>query len=142
MVPAADKSEVAKQNETTLPDAPIIKKSPESARLVVVGSSEFINDTVIRISQSMSQDRFLNNLGFVQNMVDWAVEDEELLTIRSRGTHSRILLPISRQAQAFWEWLNYGVAILALVIVSLYGGMRRRKETSILLGHNLEGGNR
>lgn len=127
-----------KGNETTakmpeLPDDPIIKKSPESARLVVVGSSEFINDTVISISQSMSQDRFLNSLGLVQNLVDWSVEDEELLMIRSRGTHARLLIPMERQAQAFWEWLNYGIAILALLVVSLYGGLRRKKERPMVL---------
>lgn len=117
----------------TLPDTALIKKSPESSRLVVVGSSEFINDTVISISQSMSQDRFLNSLGFLQNIVDWAVEDEELLVIRSRGSYARILYPLSRQQQAFWEWLNYGIALLALLAVSLYGGMRRRKEKPMAL---------
>ena len=122
-----------KDEKVDLPDHPVIKKSPESSRLVVVGSSEFINDTVISISQSMSQDRFLNSLGLLQNMIDWAVEDDELLVIRSRGTHARLLMPISRQEQTFWEWLNYAVAIIALVVVSLYGGMRRRKEKPMTL---------
>ncbi len=121
------------QAQPTLPDTPLIKKSPDSSRLVVVGSSEFINDTVISISQSMNQDRFLNSLGFLQNIVDWSVEDEELLVIRSRGAHARILQPMSRQEQTFWEWLNYGFALLALLAVSLYGGMRRRKEKPIEL---------
>nr|MBF0220853.1 Gldg family protein [Desulfobulbaceae bacterium] len=122
---------------TELPEAPVIKRSSESARLVVVGSSEFINDTVISISQSTSQDRFLNSLGFLQNLIDWSVEDEELLMIRSRGTHARMLLPLTHQEQTFWEWLNYGVAILALLIVSLYGGLRRKKERPmVLLGGN------
>jgi ABC-2 type transport system permease protein len=115
-----------------LPDAPPIKKSPESSRLVVVGSAEFINDTVFSISQSMSQDRFLNSLNFLQNLVDWSVEDEELLVIRSRGTYARLLMPLSRQQQTFWEWLNYGVALLALLVVSLYGGLRQRKERPLI----------
>jgi len=117
-----------KENDVELPPAPVIKKSPEAARLVLVGSSEFINDTVISISQTSNQDRYLNSLGLVQNIVDWAVEDEDLLVIRSRGTHARLLLPMSREEQRFWEWLNYGIAILALLVISLYGGMRRRKE--------------
>jgi ABC-2 type transport system permease protein len=124
----ADFADPAKETPQALPETPLIKKSPESARLVVVGSSEFINDTVISISQSMSQDRFLNNLAFLQNLVDWAVEDEELLAIRSRGSQARILYPISRQEQTFWEWLNYGLALLALLAVSLIGGRRFRKE--------------
>jgi ABC-2 type transport system permease protein len=123
-----NKEDPAKAEKQGLPKTAIIKKSPESSRLVVVGSSEFINDTVISISQSMSQDRFLNSLGFIQNIVDWAVEDEELLVIRSRGSNARLLIPMSRQEQTFWEWLNYGIAFLALIVVSIYGGMRRRKE--------------
>lgn len=127
-----DKDGKAKQVEKAkLPDAPVIKKSPESARLVVVGSTEFVNDTVFGISQSMSQDRFLNSLSFLQNLVDWSVEDEDLLLIRSRGSYARLLAPLSRQQQTFWEWLNYGVAIVALLIVSLYGGLRQRKERPI-----------
>jgi ABC-2 type transport system permease protein len=126
-------SMAADKDATELPQAPIIKKSSESARLVVVGSSEFVNDTVISISQSMSQDRFLNSLGFLQNLIDWSVEDEELLLIRSRGIHARLLLPLSRQEQTFWEWLNYAVAIVALLIVSLYGGLRRKKERPMVL---------
>ncbi len=121
-------SDTGKDEAPELPPAPLIKKSPESSRLVVVGSSEFINDTVISISQSSNQDRYLNSLGLVQNIVDWSVEDEDLLVIRSRGTHARLLRPMTREQQRFWEWLNYGIAIFALIAVSLYGGMRRRKE--------------
>ena len=107
---------------------PLLEKSPDSSRLVVVGSSEFISDTVISIGQSMGQDRILNSLGFLQNLIDWSVEDEGLLSIRSRGTHARLLYPLSRSGQAFWEWFNYGLALLALMLVSWYGYRRRHME--------------
>jgi len=134
---AKDKKAKDKSKETEkakLPDAPVVKKSPESARLVVVGSAEFINDTVFSISQSMSQDRFLNSLSFLQNLVDWSVEDEELLVIRSRGSYARLLMPLSRQQQTFWEWLNYGIAIVSLLVVSLFGGLRQRRERPLIGG--------
>ncbi len=139
---AAKAAETAKEKKddtaqapkkVNLPTGPVIKKSPEAARLVVIGSDEFINDTVIQISRSTSQDRFLNNLGFLQNSVDWAVEDEDLLNIRSRGSQARLLMPLSHHQQTFWEWLNYAVAILALIVISLYGGLRRRKEKPMIL---------
>ncbi len=116
------------KNRQSAPLAPVIKKSPDSARLVVVGSSEFIHDAVIGISQSMFQDRIMNSLEFLQNMIDWSVEDESLLSIRSRGSHARILQPLSKQEHAFWEWLNYGLALAALGAVSLFGAQRRKKE--------------
>lgn len=130
--PDPDKRPKGAEEKVTLPDAPVIKKSPESARLVVVGSAEFVNDTVFSISQSMSQDRFMNSLSFLQNLIDWSVEDQDLLVIRSRGTFARLLMPLTRQQQTFWEGLNYGIAIVALLAVSLYGGLYRRKERPLI----------
>ena len=116
-----------------LPAAPIIKKSAPSARLVVVGSNEFINDTVIGLSRAMGQERSLNSLQFLQNLVDWSVEDESLLTIRSRGAHARILRSMQRTEQRFWEWANYAVALLSLIAVSFYAAYRRRREVPMQL---------
>ena len=129
--PAA--GEDARPEESLPPRAPIIRNSPESARLVIVGSSEFINDTVLGISQSMGQERFLNSLEFLQNLVDWTVADENLLAIRSRGTHARLLPPLDKNEQAFWEWVNYGFALLALVAISVIGAIRVRREEPMKL---------
>ena len=128
--PAGEEDKTAKEE---LPPEPIITESPDSARLVVIGSSEFINDTVIGISRSLGQDRFLNSLEFLHNAVDWAVEDQELLAIRSRGSHARLLAPMDRKEQRFWEWLNYGIALTALVLVAVAGWFvgRREKPLSI-----------
>ncbi|MEJ2689281.1 MAG: Gldg family protein [Deltaproteobacteria bacterium] len=114
--------------EKKLPPEPVITESPDSTRLVVVGSSEFINDTVLGISRSLGQERYLNNLEFLHNIVDWSVEDQDLLTIRSRGTNARLLEPLSREQQAFWEWLNYAIALASLLLISGYGAWRRRHE--------------
>ncbi len=112
---------------------PLLKQSPQSAKLVVVGSADFVNDTVFAISRSVGQDRYLNSLEFLQNIVDWVVADDDLLAIRSRGQHARLLAPMGRQAQTFWEWLNYGLALLALLAVSIYAGRRRRREAPMPL---------
>ncbi|MEW6500090.1 MAG: Gldg family protein [Thermodesulfobacteriota bacterium] len=113
--------------------APVAAKSAENARLVVVGSSEFVSDAVISMAQATGQERFMNSLALVQNIVDWSVEDEALLSIRSRGAHTRLLYPMVRRAQAFWEWLNYGLALAALVGVSWYGYRRRHREQPLQL---------
>jgi gliding motility-associated transport system permease protein/gliding motility-associatede transport system auxiliary component len=105
-----------------------IEKSPETARLIVVGSSEFLNDFVFRMSSTLSRDRYLNSLQFAQNCVDWSVEDLDLLGIRSRGTTSRLLMPLTEGQESFWEGLNYAVALLALIAVGLLWRMRRRNE--------------
>ncbi|MDX1523029.1 MAG: Gldg family protein, partial [Anaerolineae bacterium] len=109
-------------------DVGVIDSSPQSARLVVIGSAEFLNDIVFEISGSLSFDRFQNSLQLLQNSVDWAVEDLDLLTIRARGTASRVLLPMSDQAQSFWEFANYALALLALVGLGWVWRIRQRAE--------------
>jgi ABC-2 type transport system permease protein len=114
--------------ETVEPPLGTIEVSPESSRLVVIGSAEFIDDAVLDISSRLSADRYLNNLQLVQNAVDWSVEDEDLLTIRSRGTYARLLKPLEKGQQSFWEGLNYAVALVALLVIGAVWNLRRRSE--------------
>ena len=118
-----------------------VEISPETARLVVIGSSEFLDDAILEISSSLSQDRYLNNLQFLQNAVDWSVEDEDLLSIRSRGTYARPLQPMEESEQTFWEGLNYAVALLAVIGIGVVWNTRQRgKEPMPLVDEEKEGG--
>lgn len=110
-----------------------VASSPNSARLVVFGSTEFIDDALLQLSQSISGDRYLYNLQLVQNAVDWSVEDQDLLSIRSRGTFARLLEPLSKGQETLWEGLNYGVALLALAAIGVVWTMRRRREQPMAL---------
>jgi ABC-2 type transport system permease protein len=105
-----------------------IDSSPETARLVVIGSAEFLNDIVFDLSASLTRDRYLNSLQFMQNTVDWSVEDLDLLNIRSRGTSVRVLNPLTESEQSFWEGLNYVLALLALGAIGVVWRMRRQNE--------------
>lgn len=113
--------------------ASLIESSPDTARLVVIGSGEFVDDVILQLSASVSQDRYLNNLQFMQNAVDWAVEDLDLLTIRSRGTTTRVLRPMEQREQSTWEIVNYAVALAALLGIGAVWYYRRRNEQPIEL---------
>ena len=67
--------------------------------MIVLGSSEFVNDTVYQISANFAGDRFVSNLQLIANAIDWFTEDVSLASIRSRGSVARILPPISEEAQ-------------------------------------------
>ncbi|MBN1402608.1 MAG: Gldg family protein [Anaerolineae bacterium] len=113
---------------------PTIDVSPETARLVVFGSAEFVDDIVFQISSQLTRDRYLNSIKLVQNAVAWSTEELDLLEIRARGTSSRVLVPLSESAQSFWEGLNYAVALLALVVLGvLWNAYRKREEPIELL---------
>ena len=106
----------------------VIDASPHDTRLVVFGSGEFLNDTIMSLSASLHGDRYVNSLLVLQNAVDWAVEDLDLLGIRSEGAVTRLLLPIDDAAERAWEVINYVVVALLLGAVGVVWWMRRRGE--------------
>jgi len=111
----------------------VIESSPDTARLVVIGSSDFLTDIVFQISGSMSGDRYLNSLKLLQNAVDWSVEDLDLLGIRARGTSARVLKPMAAGDQTVWEVVNYGIALAALIVIGAVWVVRRRNERPMAL---------
>ncbi|MGC9467983.1 MAG: Gldg family protein [Anaerolineae bacterium] len=133
---AQSEAEVAGEGTPT-PETPTtvgtIEVSPDTARLVVIGSLEFVDDIVLELSQTLGGDRYLNNLKFVQNAVAWSVEDLDLLNIRSRGTSARVLIPMEENEQSFWEILNYALALAALVVIGGASAVRRRSEAPMAL---------
>ena len=115
-----------------------IEASPESARLIVIGSAEFVDDVVFSISSNLMGDRYLNSLKLMQNSVAWATEDLDLLNIRARGTYARVFEPMRENEQSFWEGANYAVALIALVFVGTVWNARRKSEEPIQLTMNNE----
>ena len=110
-----------------------IESSPETSRMVIIGSLEFLDDVILELSASMGTDRYLNNLKLVQNAVAWSVEDLDLLNISARGTVARILIDLTESQQSFWEVTNYVLALVALVVVSGVSGFNRRNELPLEL---------
>lgn len=122
--------------EAPPPEEPVpgtIEVSPDTARLVVFGSGEFVNDTIFDISSRLTRDRYLNSLKLMQNAVAWATEDLDLLNIRSRGTYARVLKPMTESEQSLWEGANYAVALLSLLILGVLWSVRRRNEQPMQL---------
>jgi ABC-2 type transport system permease protein len=129
---AGQSAPAADQNQPTpTPAAQVgstIESSPDTARLVVLGSADFLTDAIFQVSSSFSADRYLNSLQLVQNAVDWSAEDLDLLEIRARGTISRVLAPLAPGRERFWEGLNYGLALLALIGIGVVWRVWRRRE--------------
>ena len=117
------------------PDEPIglIERSPAGTRMIVLGSSEFVNDTVYQISANFAGDRFVSNLQLIANAIDWFTEDASLASIRSRGSVARILPAISADAQNRWVLINYAVAIIGLILIAVVWQMQRRAEKPLEL---------
>jgi ABC-2 type transport system permease protein len=135
-VPAEEETEDAGEEQTEEVQEPVpgtIEVSPETSRLVVIGSAEFVNDIVFEISSSLTADRYLNSLKLIQNAVAWSTEDLDLLGIRARGTYARVLAPLTEQQQSLWEGGNYVVALVALIAIGILWNTRRRNERPLEL---------
>jgi len=100
--------------------------------VVVIGSSAFVSDDLLELSSQAGSDYVVNNVELVQNMVDWAVADTDLLAIRSRGSHTRIL-EIEDDQRGKWEWTNYAIMGLGLALVVALTVLRQRSQEPMAL---------
>jgi ABC-2 type transport system permease protein len=117
----------------------VIERSPESARLILFASNTFLTDSALDLATSAMRTHYLNPIQLVENAVDWSLEDRDLLAIRGRAHFSRTLPPLNRTAHIFWEYLNYGLALLGLLLVwfirrGMASQTRLRYETVMNMG--------
>jgi ABC-2 type transport system permease protein len=106
----------------------VIERSSDSARIILLGSNEFATDTAIDLASQGQGTLYTAPLEFMQNVVDWALDDQGLMSIRSRAQFARTLEPMSHGSQLFWEYLNYLLAMLGLVAVWAWRRAKARRK--------------
>jgi ABC-2 type transport system permease protein len=112
--------------------AGFIGKSPDTTRLIVVGSNEFLDDTIFGLLSQLNVNTE-GNVQFVQNSAGWFTEDISLSTIRAKSGSTRLLNAISDAEKTRWEIGNYLFALLALIGLGVFWQLRRRSEKPMVL---------
>ena len=128
---AKDKKDDKKKEDQKNPMVSgVIEQSPESARIILFSSDTFLADEVIDLATQANGNRYFNTVQLMENAVDWSLEDRGLLGIRARARFARVLAPLKHSEQVFWEYLNYGLALLGLVLIYLLRRlwMKRRER--------------
>lgn len=124
--------------EETLSVSTVIERSPESARLMVFASNDFAKDQILQMAGSAGGTVYLAPMQLMANAVDWSLEDTGLLQIRSRGQFNRTLPPMEKPSQLFWEYTNYVLAALAVLLIAfVYRALstaRQRRQRKLILG--------
>jgi len=105
----------------------VIQHSPDSSRLILVGSSAMFSDQVLNLLSEAQGTAYTKPVEFAHNAIDWSLEDQGLLAIRGREHFARTLTPLTRGAEQFWEYLNYGLALGGLALVYALNRRRRSK---------------
>ncbi len=107
----------------------LISKSPESARLVIFASNEFLDDQAIQLSGRSMGTEYQKPLEMVLNALEWSLEDEGLSEIRGRSHFSRTLPPFEKPHQQMIEYLNYALAITGvLLVLFLHRTLRKKRQ--------------
>ncbi|NOX50524.1 MAG: ABC transporter permease [Gammaproteobacteria bacterium] len=107
----------------------VIGRSPEAARLLVFGSNDFLADETMRMLGSADGTVYGNSVQMLTNVVDWALEDQNLIGIRSRGNFNRTLPGMEVSEQSMLEYLNYALALLGVFVVMFVFRARVRSRT-------------
>lgn len=114
----AEDIDMTEPSEDTLGTvASVISRSPESSRLLVIGSSAVVSDQAIGMLGSSRGQQYSNSLQLFANIADWSVEDTSLMSIRGRGHFTRMLPSLSNAEKQTWEYLNYLFALILIVAV-------------------------
>ncbi len=119
-------------NSTSSGQVGVIDASPDNARLVVIGSGEIANDTVLNLASRLSQNLSAEDLKLLQNSVDWSTEDASLLSIRASGATTRVLEHLTQAQETGWEVGNYAFALVALVLIAAIWQWRKRNRSPIM----------
>jgi ABC-2 type transport system permease protein len=103
-----------------------LDKSIADGRLVVLGSSELVSDIMLALAQQTQAQEHAGNLQLMFNLVDWATEDTDLLSIRTAGAFARTLRPLEDAERTAIEVRTWGAIFLPVVVVLGLVRFRRR----------------
>lgn len=118
--PLAKKDGDAGQDKEAVSVTGIIDHSPESARLILVSSNTFASDMATELVSQGLGTHYTKPSAFIQNAVDWSLEDRSLLALRGRTQLARTLDPLPEGRQRLWESANYVLALIGLLTVWIW----------------------
>ncbi len=116
-------------DDDTAPRRSFITQSPET-RLVVIGDSELFSEQFARMTR---RPEFEGNLQFALNLVDWSLEDNDMIRIRSRGATARPLDELETSTRKFVESANYVLPAAVIVVLGCFLAVRRRNPRPMTL---------
>ena len=102
--------------------------------MLVISSNDFLSDQSLQMVGSSDGTLYMNSPQLIVNFVDWALEDESLTSIRARGNFNRTLQLGDETAQRIFEYTNYLLSILSVLVIAWLYRLRLRRERVVQEG--------
>ncbi len=110
----------------TFPSAFSPGRTSVATRLVVVGDGDLFNQTLLGGTAAA-------HATFGLNLVDWLIQDDALLTIRSKSLQARTLRETSDGTKAFVKYANMAGPLLLVMLFGLARWRRRRGRQIVVV---------
>jgi len=103
--------------------------SEQEARICVIGDGNFIVNGLGNQKISIQPD----NINFIANAIDWLSDDSGLMSLRTKGVHSRPLTELSEGKVLFIKYFNFLFPLLLVVVYGLIQFRRRSMKRTRLM---------
>lgn len=97
----------------------VVTRSPESAKIILFSSAEFVKDRIMQLIGSANRTNFRDNIILLKNAVDVSLEGNSLQDIRARSNFNRTLPKMELANQQWIEYGNYAIALIFLALIML-----------------------
>lgn len=113
-----------------------LKQATPDSRLVVVASTAMGSDFVMRLGDQFGAGGaiYRGNFQLLRNLIDWSLEDTDLLAIRGGGAFARTLVTLSDAQKSSWELFHYALVVVALAVIAIAARAGRRRTVPIAIG--------
>ncbi|MGS0747082.1 Gldg family protein [Halpernia sp. GG3] len=95
-----------------------------------VGKNEVWKGKPLPLGEDMLTKQTYGNAQFLQNSLDFLLDDSNLMTLRNRNIEARLLDERIDDEKSYWQWFN----LLPLGILALLGGLFYWSEKGNFLG--------
>lgn len=108
---------------------PMLTEAKESARLVVIGDADFVQDQFLEVGLRAGVRDYLTNAVYALSVIDWLAQDETLTPVRRKGMQSRPLNQ-DRMGEGVVSLLKAANIVALPLLLLLIGLVRWRLRNS------------
>ena len=108
----------------------VILNSTSNSRLILVSSNNLVSDPVINLISSSIGSGYIEPLNLVENLIDWSLEDVDLLKIRGRSQFVKTLPPLTKQVMMKIEFAIYCLSFIFIIFIWAFSKLYLNKSNS------------